>query len=77
MRSHKAMRIAEKIEEYLPSRYTEEIIKRCADLDLTVTDYYVKDVKRFKTKNAQVLNLILEFALENEKQHKKLEKTIK
>lgn len=76
MHSHKAKRLVERIDNYLPRTYTAEIINRCAKKHkiLDLTDQYVKDVKRFKLRNPVVLEAILEFARENEKAQKKLEK---
>ncbi|MGI0106701.1 hypothetical protein [Salinimicrobium sp. WS361] len=73
MQSHKAERIVELIENHIPRLYTDVIIERCKKNGIIVSDNVVKDVKLFRTKNVQVLNVILEFARENRKAQRKLE----
>lgn len=74
MRSHKAKSIVNAFEKYLPYRYISVVIERCAKKKHPVNSQYVRDVKRFQKKDPVVLGIILEFAREKQKAHKKLEK---
>jgi deoxyribose-phosphate aldolase len=73
MRPHKAKDIVSKIDKYLPSTYTDDIIERCKEADIVVNSQKVRYVKNFIRKDAAVLKVILEFAREKEKEHKELE----
>lgn len=74
MRPHKAKSIVDDFEKYLPYRYISEVINRCKKNKVVVKSQYVRDVKRLQKKDALVLGVILEIAIENKKQHQKLEK---
>jgi hypothetical protein len=74
MQLHNAEPIVELIDEYIPKRsYTTEVLKRCKKKKIVVSDQVIRDVKSFRTKNPKILNVILEFARENEKAQKELE----
>ena len=74
MRPHKAKSIVAVFDKYLPHRYTAEVIERCRKKKHLVKSQYVRDVMRVQIKDPVVLGVILEFAREHEKAHKKLEK---
>ena len=74
MRPHKARSIVNAFEKYLPYRYISQVIERCKAKGQLVNSQYVRDVKRLQKKDALVLGVILEFAREHEKEHKKLER---
>jgi hypothetical protein len=75
MQSHIAKSIVDKIDHYLPYTYVDEIIRRMkAKHDVDVTSQHIRDVKRYQIKNTLVLEVILQFAEENKKAQKKLEK---
>ena len=74
MHPHKGKSIVSKIDNYLPHPYTDEVIERCRKAGFEVNSQKVRNVKNFIRKDAAVLKIILEFAQENEKIHKQLEK---
>lgn len=74
MHPHKAKSIVDTIDKFLPSRYISEVIKRAKKKKLNASTQYVRDVKRFKTRNPEILAIIIDIAKENEKAIKKLEK---
>lgn len=73
MQVHKAEPIVELIDNHIPRTYTDVIIDRCKKKKISVSDNTVKDVKLFRRKNVRVLNVILEFARENQREQRKLE----
>ena len=73
MRLHKAQKLAQRLDNHLPSSYTKEVVKRCEERGIEVNSEIVRNVKSFRTKNPAVLEVILEFALENEKVHTRME----
>lgn len=74
MRLHKADRIVKLLDNHLPKRfYTSEIKQRCLKKNITVSDQIIRDVKGFRTKNSRLLQIIVEFAIENEKAKQRLE----
>lgn len=78
MQLHKAKRIVSLVDKYLPKRfYTAEVIKRCNEKNLTITEQIVRDVKNFRTKNERVLDIIIEVAIESQKAHKNIEENLK
>ncbi len=77
MHLHKARAIVNILDNYLPYRYISEVINRCYKMEHPVNSQYVKDVKRFQIKDPVVLSVILEFAREKEKAHKRLEQLAK
>ena len=74
MQLHKAKPIVDLIENHIPRFYTDTIIDRCKQRKMVVSENVVKDVKLLRRKNVQVLNVILEFARENRKAQRKLER---
>lgn len=61
------------MDAYLPYQYINEVITRCKKKRMIINSQYVRDVKRFQKKDPVVLGVILEFAREKQKAHKKLE----
>lgn len=75
MQTHNAKRIVERLDNHLPYAYINEVIKRYHTAhSKTIKSQYVRDIKRLKIKNAIVLAIIIEIAIENEKNCKKLER---
>jgi hypothetical protein len=74
VRLHKAESIVQKIEKYLPHTYVSTVISRVKKKHrIDVNSQHVRDVKRFKRKNLQILNVILDLAEENRKLQNKIE----
>lgn len=78
MRSHKANRIVSLLEHHLPKRfYALEVTARCKKKRIEVSPQIVRDVKNFRTKNSKVLDIIVGFAVENEKAQNRIEENLK
>lgn len=72
MHSHKARRIVQTIDNFLPYTYTQEIIDECKKKHKKeINDQYVRDVKGLRRKDIAVFDIILEFARKNEKIQKR------
>lgn len=77
MRLHKANRIVTLLDNHLPKRfYAPEVAQRCRKKRIEVSEQIVRDVKGFRTKNSKVLDVIVGFAVENEKAQKSIEKQL-
>lgn len=77
MQLHNAKKIVSLLDNHLPKRsYTGEIVERCEKEGISSTSHIVKEVRHFRTKNIQILNLIVQFAQEHEAAHNKLQKSI-
>ncbi len=77
MRLHKANRIVQLLDNHLPKRfYALEIAQRCRKKKIDVSAQIVRDVKGFRTKNSKVLDVIVGFAVENEKAQKRIEEQL-
>lgn len=75
MQLHKAKRINDLIDNHLPKKcYAEKVIENCEALGIPISNDIVRNVKNMRTKNSEVLNVILSIATENKKAQKKLEK---